>query len=288
MQYLNLTSIRPLVHFIVYSNSWIGLGAFAMAWLSSVLLGIEPNIYLLLFVFFSTKLTYTFQRYVKILKEDRVAGDRLSWMIKHRNLVTGMMVLDLCLSIWFLFSLDFERLILYLVPSGIVAFYYAWKLPLGAGINLRDIPTIKIFLISLVWAGMVTLLPVIQAGILLDSNVFFVLTTNFLFVFSITIPFDIRDIYLDEPRKKTIPQLSGINTAKGLATFLAALSGFFFAIQFGELNFGLIISILITLFLILKSTPEKNELYFSFYIDGLLILLPFFVFLTIWSKVYIQ
>ncbi|MBK9505813.1 MAG: UbiA family prenyltransferase [Bacteroidetes bacterium] len=77
--------------------------------------------------------------------------------------------------------------------------------------RLRQIPYLKIFLISFVWATVTILLPVIHSE--KAYNNFHILTMiieRFLFVFAITIPFDIRDMNADSQTElKTIPLLIG-------------------------------------------------------------------------------
>jgi hypothetical protein len=93
------------------------------------------------------------------------------------------------------------------VISGIISFFYVLHVPGLKGKNLRDIPGIKIYIIALVWVLITVIVPY-----LIDTNLNFQKTlilfgAEVLFMISITIPFDIRDINLDEKSKKTIPQL---------------------------------------------------------------------------------
>lgn len=96
---------------------------------------------------------------------------------------------------------------------GTLSFFYPLPLPFKNNKNqqpyrLRDFPFIKIFLISFTWAATCVILPAIQAQLIIPIHLFFL---QFLFIFFITIPFDINDMEIDSLNKiKTIPNLLGL------------------------------------------------------------------------------
>jgi 4-hydroxybenzoate polyprenyltransferase len=92
--------------------------------------------------------------------------------------------------------------------------------------KLREIPYLKIFLITSIWSVSTILLPVIQAGNeILNTNVIFLFAERFLFIFSIAIQFDIRDMQADRRAGlKTIPLLIGQHKATILSFLTLAAS----------------------------------------------------------------
>jgi len=87
--------------------------------------------------------------------------------------------------------------------------------------NLREIPYLKIFLISLIWSVSTVLLPVIHTGNeIINTKVFILFAERFLFIFTIAIQFDIRDMQADRRAGlKTIPLLIEKKKASLLSLF---------------------------------------------------------------------
>jgi 4-hydroxybenzoate polyprenyltransferase len=100
---------------------------------------------------------------------------------------------------------------------------------------------------------------------------------RFLFVAALTIPFDIRDLFEDRKSGlKTIPVVWGEKNAYLFCQVL--LLGYLvllFLFRDGGFNanfWALAITAILTGWLIFKSKWEKNEYYYFFYMDGVLIL----------------
>ncbi len=98
---------------------------------------------------------------------------------------------------------------------------------------------------------------------------------------AITIPFDIRDLGLDEDKKRTIPQVMGVTNAKTSALVILGISLVLFQSIFNPLQSILyIISSLISGYLIYNSNKGSPDIYFTLWIDGHIIfqfLLIFFL-----------
>lgn len=263
---------KTIISFLVYSNIWISAGAASFCWLYYQISGSTADYKVIGFLFFSTLLTYTYQRFEKISKKEQFHGPRMEWMEEHSTLVKLTMFIGIVGSIWLSLYLDLLSLFL-LIILGFVSFLYAFKFNLlSRRTNLRDIPGIKIYLIGVVWALSCVTLPFIENE-MSDGLIAFRTTGAFLYIVGITIPFDIRDIDLDEYQKKTIPQLVGINSSKAISASLLLGSYAFFAYPtFSDLSLGL--GVLISIIFVLFANKNRNELYFSFVLDGLLVMVP--------------
>jgi 4-hydroxybenzoate polyprenyltransferase len=147
---------------------------------------------------------------------------------------------------------------------------------------LRNIPGLKPFLITLVWTLSTVLLPILEAQDLHLTSISMHDTTlliakRFLFVGALTIPFDIRDLFEDRRLGvKTIPVLLG---EKGAYLFCQVmLVGYvilLFLFRDNGFNldfFALTSTAILAGWLIFKSKWEKNEYYYFFCMDGVLIL----------------
>ncbi|MDQ3109049.1 MAG: hypothetical protein M3R17_04055, partial [Bacteroidota bacterium] len=99
-------------------------------------------------------------------------------------------------------------------------------------------------------------------------------------IFSITIPFDIRDLHYDGEKLRTLPSLLGVKRSRVLALVALGISVVLVGIVTLYLKNGGVPVFaaysawsIITGILISKSTPQRPEYYFSFFIDGTMILL---------------
>lgn len=252
------------LRFLIYSNIWISLGAALLSALVFKLNGFPLSLSYLLFVFFSTLFSYNFQRITRIEKIKTHAPN--SWIVQHEFIGKVLLIVSLVGALITLpifkapFSL-FWLIILALVSGG-----YSYK-------NLRDLPYLKIIFIAVSWGIACGILPLIinkqSSGIEILLNFAWVA----LYILAITIPFDIRDIGIDEDNKKTIPQWVGINQSKLIGFLALSLSLIpILLISPWTVSFSFSISYLIASYLILLSTPSKPNFYFTFWIDGHIVL----------------
>jgi 4-hydroxybenzoate polyprenyltransferase len=145
--------------------------------------------------------------------------------------------------------------------------------------KLREIPYLKIFLITSIWSVSTILLPVIQAGNeIFNSRVILLFAERFFFIFAIAIQFDIRDMQADQRAGlKTIPLLIGQDKAIILSFLTLAASLFFSVFHYPNQNdwfilWALCISTAIT-YLFLKIHFFKNlTRYYYQVLDGALLL----------------
>ena len=152
-------------------------------------------------------------------------------------------------------------------------------------LELEVYPIFKIFIISSIWTISESMyLLIIENNLSLNNNMILHLISRFLFVFLITIPFDIRDIKYDNNNLKTIPLSLGIQKSKLLSIFTLLLICLISIVQFRlmilnlNLFFTTIIISLFSCILIFKS-DEKKKISFSFWIESLSVF--FYLFLVI-------
>ncbi|NOQ74703.1 MAG: hypothetical protein GQ574_22005 [Crocinitomix sp.] len=275
-----MTFLLRFISFLAYSNSWIGLGAAALIWQYYFIYDLVCNWQLIAFVFFATVLTYTFQRYYKIISDTKQVGLRMVWMKRNPNLIKGILVVSALGCLPFLFSMTVTSLLL-LFGCGVLSLFYVVKIPGKIGRNLRDIPSLKIFLIGIVWAATSAFLPYLNEPVGSVEIPWILFIADFLFVVGITIPFDIRDIILDESEKKTIPQLLGEKKALWIAVLMLMVN---YALLTLIVDSPLMLSLTcltLSIIFVRASTKDSPDIYFSFFIDGLLILQPILLFVDL-------
>jgi uncharacterized membrane protein len=150
--------------------------------------------------------------------------------------------------------------------SLVISILYVYKIKSK---SLRDTPYLKIHLIAIIWVIALGIFELVNEQIFEFEKWIFVLI-HYFYVIAVTIPFDIRDLKYDDPKKRTIPQVIGVLFSKMLSFGLMVLY-FILAIYFKPdllLNFYFHFSILISLLLILGIKNTRNEFYYSGLMEG--------------------
>ena len=277
---------------MVYSNIFVAICSVALTHLTYLLLHLPKtnNAPVLLFVFCTTYFTYNIQRIVRLNYQELIGkniGIRLGWMVRNRLYLLTSSLLALLVSGGCLFYIKPTNLLL-LIPLGFLSIIYIIPcIPYkGKILPLRKLPYVKIFLIVTVWTLATVLFPFVnEYGFhnLGDINFQLVLVGRAIFIFAITLPFDIRDLKLDKVRKiATIPSTIGkVATIILSETLLIIYAGIIYW-QCFELDLltqnqftSFMYTITISMIIISLAIRRRPELYFSFLIEGTMIILHF-------------
>ncbi len=217
-----------LLRLLINTNIYISLAAALLTLESQVLLGMEPQLHPYVFiVFFATLLEYNLYRVMLfVTKQEALNHERHVWVKRHPVAfwcLTGLSVLGFLAAV---FSAK-KEVLLTLAPIALVTFLYS--LPVSKDrrniFKLREVPLLKIFLIAFAWSAATIFLPVIQSGNAYDSShIGLMFLERCLFVFAITIPFDIRDMKADQlAGLTTLPVLLGEKQSLAWANVSLAL-----------------------------------------------------------------
>ena len=270
--------IVKILYFLVASNVYVSLGVVSLTLLSLDIRQTEhPN--LLWFVFFATLFVYNFIRLVNV-HSIISSSESLRHQIIYRFRRFFWFVCVISALIGFYFFVTISQSI-FLPIIGLGFFSVIYGLPIyknGSHLfRLRDVPGLKIFLIAFVWAYVTEGLPALING---EPLYYLALFERFLFIFAITIPFDIRDVNYDASHLATIPQYFGINTAKWMALFAILSSELILFYRFffnNDLNLIGAIAIYITyefsFILIYRCHLYSKERYFTIGVEGMSILM---------------
>ncbi len=267
--------IKKLFTFIVFTNIWVSLGATAFTAFTYALYRIPFNFYYLTFVFSATLSVYNFHRLIRFFNEKKTAylSERHLWIMAHFNTLRVITFTAAGLLLWASSHLPVIHLIQLLFPvAGIVFLYVLPENRFFKG--LRHIPFIKLILVGIMWSYVA----VFMLFSLQKTNVpvyFFIAQT--LFIMSITLPFDIRDIQVDISENVTgIATVFGEKGAKLTAYLLLLSAGFL--VWYNRIFVSLegwqayLASLVICLPVIYFSSPKKPELYFSGLVESTLFL----------------
>ena len=125
-----------------------------------------------------------------------------------------------------------------------------------------------------------------EKNILISQNLILHLSARFLFVFAVTIPFDIRDLKFDEKKMKTIPIVFGEGKAKLIGVMALFFAGLITIVQmlYFNMEFHNLIALICIFFLssllMIKSSQDKTVMYFSFWVESLSIYFYLFLILS--------
>ena len=260
------------LRFIAYSNLLISLIAGALTFGFSIHLQSNHSFLYAVVVFGATLFTYNLHRILRLREIQLNYSNRHLWIIKHPAILYLLAIVGIGISVAFYFIFFFTLpSLLMLGAVGVISVIYAWRFNISAK-TLRELPYAKIYLIAISWTIVCFVWPLVNEG--LNINDYWgVILSGILYIFSATIPFDIRDASFDSLHQKTIPHLVGEKQAKRIGLITLAVSYCLLCWYSAALIYD---AFTITAYLGLGSlilfTRQKNhELYFSLLIDGWII-----------------
>ena len=280
--------IDRLFFFLLFSNIFLAICVTSLVFETYFILFHQiPEIKYPLFLFCSTLSLYCFHRLYRFdFSADRTQlSERHIWIKENKILfftVFGLAIIGVLISILFFISL---KTVFYLSPIAATSFAYTVHcIPTRKGwIRLRDVPGIKIITISLVLGLTTVLLPVFvldDLSLIKRPEVIMVFFRRVLFIFAITIPFDIRDVDYDGANgTRTIPVVYGIAKAKTIAVIALFLFFISAAVQYFVIpnsnpyySISLSISTGMSILAILLTNEKRKDVYYSFFVEGMMLL----------------
>ncbi len=274
-----LVFFKKLIDLILYSNLWIACCAWAMYEVTRIAWGGRMAWDELGgFIFCSTLFLYAIHRIIGIRKvREYLDQERFSVISTYRSHIIFYGAIAGVGSLYFFLQLEWSLQVFIVLPA-LISVGYAVPL-LGGKTRLRDLHFLKIFLIAIVWAWVTVLLPAVQEDQLGQWATWAMSLERSLFIFAITLPFDIRDLKVDKRSNvKTIPHFLGVKGSVylGIASTILAL---FTALALYQLSIysllffiGLSLSYVITALVIFYSQKVRHDYYFSGLTDGLMLI----------------
>ncbi len=280
-----LNRYRKFINLILYSNLWIAACALAMALQTKWLLSGNISLTNLeWFILCSTLSLYAVHRLTGMVKLKAFAEKgRYAVISRFRNHIAIYAIISAIAGAWFYFQLDLN-LQIHLALTGVISLGYVLPV-LGTGKRLRDIHYLKIFLIAITWAWVTVVVPALTST--QSWTIWLTLLTleRVIFIFAITLPFDIRDFQIDaHTGVKTIPGYIGMVGTKKLSIVCLVAALLLAALNLGQIYTwgtftGFLISILLTGLIIWKADKVRHDYYFTGLVDGTMVL----QFLLVWG-----
>lgn len=210
---------NPVLRFMVHAHVVLAIGAAAQAqcigeqWFGAGDWRVTAS------AFLGTFACYGLLRLVRSREEALSQVPVFAWYRAHRRgmgIATGACALLALVALGHGAWAAVSRLWPVILPA------LLYVLPLrgtdGGSLGLRRIPALKSFLVAWVWAAGTVLLAADHP----DAMVWLLVVVFFCFYLAIAIAFDARDILVDPPGLRTVPQLVGPKLARALALLLLA------------------------------------------------------------------
>ncbi len=272
--------LKQLINFYIFSNLHVALAGLCLVKITMLKFGIATG-FSPLITGFSIIIAYNFIRFYEI-KENNTSWFK-KWFNQHKWLLLLLVLVSFISLVVILYFTNFsKKALLVLLPFGFITFFYV--IPIFKSkkkhFSFRYFPSIKIVSIALTWAGVTVFLPLYDASISFDIGVFIEFMQRFLIVMVITLPFDIRDVYDDDIKLKTVPQLIGLKNTKALGLLLSilfVLLSFLNPINEKYMIFVEILIALLSVLLLIFTTTNRNKYYTGFWIEAI----PIFWFLLL-------
>lgn len=264
-----MATFKKIVYFLDSSNLNISFSGAVLTYgiVSHFLM--EHALEYALIVFFLTFSIYNLQRLV----------DKRGFALSEPPLWGKYIYLPLILSITSL---------LIAFTIGLKLFYFSWWLLLLSvtfafismwyttpifGLKLREIPGFKIVITALTWGYASAFFPLVNEGLFIGTSGLFMLLIYNYFV-AIIIPFDIRDMPIDNLKNSTLPQLLGVEYSKlvGIAFLLIFIIGNLYLGFMEPDNLLFYLAVLVQL-LFLVFANQKRPFYYFTLIDFSIVLL---------------
>jgi hypothetical protein len=149
--------------------------------------------------------------------------------------------------------------------------------------NMRNWSGIKIYIVAFCWAGVTTLLPMLDFGIESYQHVYIKFCQRFLLIIVLVLIFEIIDSKDDDPNLFTVPQKIGIPKTKFLGFLLLIVFYFLEFFKTSIYSKQLIVNfilVLVTSGFLYFANVKRNRYYTTFWVESIPIFwwLAFFLF----------
>lgn len=264
--------IYKVLNFTLYSHIFVALCGVAQVLLTCTIFNLVPSFTLCSFLFLAIICQYNCSIiFSHPINFKTSIHKRVRWFFTNRKLnigftiAAGLAILPLYLKLNLI-----TQVVIFI--SAILSMAYlipVYKVQ-NKFISLLNAAGLKTFLIAIVWANSVVLLPVMQSQISIpEREIIYLWLQQFTLFFTIALQFDVRDMFIDEIYKlKTLPTIFGTKNTNILSVILLIINVFILSVLnnkgFGNYFFASLLSILVTVWIIFN-TNLKNLLITFFY-----------------------
>ncbi|MCB9227148.1 MAG: hypothetical protein H6578_08295 [Chitinophagales bacterium] len=257
--------LKQLVDAIIFSNTWISLGALSLFLSLHIIFNLPVDYYGAITLFTATFIAYNLLKLngVRFESNDSIF---FNWLRKYKYMVFVLLGLAFISFLYCFYHLTFWQQGTYLLSSFLAVIYFGID-----KYNLRKYSALKVPIVAIDWA----LLIVYSTLHLTDytAKTWFAFLAVYFLIAGLTIPFEIRDEEADTGSiydKRTLLNRLGAQNLKILSVVHIALALSFFILIDIKLLFLLPFLLIVSAF-ILKLNKDSKEYAYTFILDGVLV-----------------
>ncbi|HVD96681.1 MAG TPA: hypothetical protein VNB90_00665 [Cytophagaceae bacterium] len=236
--------------------------------------------YYLAFVFFATIVAYNIKGALVLLRKNNAnQPDKILWVLGHPKTFLSVYFFSV-IGAGVLFLLLASKIYLVLLLAAILAVTYSipfrWE---DHDLSPRNIPFFKTILVAVVWTLVTVYIPCSMNGLAVDQFLYWIVS-EFLFLFSLSILFDIKDLRKDAAQGvKTIPRYLGVRFTVFISLLLMLVRTLLLYSRPLELAMKTeaILSFVYLIFVVNFLSIDREEKFYMSWVDGCM-LGKFFVF----------
>lgn len=256
-------ALKRLVYLYLNGSVHVAVAVFALVQMTFYFSKIPFDPIVSLLAFSGTLFSYNFIKYADVVYRNR---KRLSSDMKW---VIGISVIAMITGIVCFFMLE---PLTQLVTIGFLLLSVLYAIPINPKIpNLRNWAGVKIYIVSLCWAGVSLILPIVNAGVDMTFDIGIKFIQRFLLVLILILIFEIVDLQFDDKRLKTVPQTLGVEKTKKLILLLLIP---FYVLEFFKVGFESIQArnnlVIVTLvwYFTREASPKKSKYFTLFWVES--------------------
>lgn len=267
-----MNPIRQLFDFYLNGSIHVAIAVVSLVLMTNHMFQNPFDLSMAGFAFFGTVFGYNFIKY-----EDFFRNKKPLWT--ELKVIAVLSVLSLLASAYFFFCLERVTQITAVIFFGLTFLY---TVPVfSKKKNIRNWSGVKIYIVAICWSGVTTLLPLMNAGTAVFSDVILKCCQRFLLVIILILIFEIIDLRTDDPSLKTVPQKIGVKKTRILGILLLFplyfLEFFKTTIDADQLFINAILVIVTALFMIFAN-ENRSKYYTSFWVESI----PIFWLFLLW------
>ena len=261
--FVNMQGLKTLFNFYIQASIHVSVAVLALVLMTNHMFQQFFDIAMAGFAFFGTLFGYNFIKYEVYFRE------KLPFR-KQLKAVLMVSLFSLLMSAYFFFRLKFNTQLTAVIFFGLT-FLYAVPV-FSTKKNMRNWSGIKIYIVAFCWAGVTTLLPMMNFGIEPYQDIFVKFCQRFVLVIVLILIFEIIDLKDDDPKLYTVPQKIGVYKTKKLGYLLLLLFYFLEFFKTSVDNSQLIVNvilILVTALFLFFANENRNRYYTTFWVESI-------------------
>ncbi len=258
-----MSALKRIFDTYLWGSMHVAMAVLALVLMTNYMFNIPFNLHMAGFAYCGTMFSYNFMKYESVYRFKRTISKRL-------KIITVLSIIAFIAATVFFLMLKRPTQITGIIFFGLTALYTVPVFPKRA--NLRNLSGMKVYIVALCWAGVTTLMPLVDAGIEISTDVILKFCQRFLLVLILILIFEIIDLGEDDPMLRTIPQIIGVKMTKLLNLILLVpfycLEFFKSTVDSMQLLVNIILVVATALFTIF-ATPERNKYYTLFWVESI-------------------